>query len=406
MAPQKKKQKLQALPAPDPPEGEIDYGPSKDHFVKVHEALAVIYGHELFKDILNEKPLDLSAGGKEAPLDPTQAVSALKNVGVYKCGANFFHQDFLFLATHKVPINTTQVHQIKDFWFPANDPPSLCPFEITVALEKPGCIGQRPDTGFQRLSPPEPVHALLFAIAEAIEKKAKVGVLRALKNCLLTTTFVFEICALGEDRYWRAQNIREDLVEKGLSVQMTLRQRIFDIAGFYETKKKTESNLGTKKLANLYSQHLKLSSGQEKISESFVDCALTIHRRLLSLPKCHEVLEWCDQNWHNGGAWKSIYALQALCDRAGTPEMIEWSLEGMVDGIRMGFLDAGNFVISKLERLTGQLHRNFEIETQKFEASPGHMVGEAGDRKFLEEKNEELLRFFLKNSKPSFTISR
>ena len=29
--------------------------------------------------------------------------------------------------------------------------------------------------------------------------------------------------------------------------------------------------------------------------------------------------------------------------------MIAWSLEGMVDGVRMSFLDGGHFVISKLK---------------------------------------------------------
>ncbi|CAK9001222.1 Uncharacterized protein SCF082_LOCUS6841 [Durusdinium trenchii] len=287
--PPKKKQKKEhlALPAADDADVDMDPGPSKEHLMKVHDALAVIYSHEMFKDILTAEPLSVKDGGREASLDLPQAASALKNVGVYKCAANFFHQDFLFLATHKVPINSAQVQQIKQHWFPSNEPPSLCPFTVTVALETPACIGKRPDNGFQRLSPPEPVHALLFALAEAIETKAKVGVLRALKNCILTATFVFEICPIGEQRYWRAANIREEMVEKGLSVQMSLR--------------------------------------------------------------CQEVLEWCDQNWLSSNAWKSVYALQALIDRAGTPELIAWSLEGMVDGVRMSFIDAGFFVISKLK---------------------------------------------------------
>ena len=309
--PPRKKQKTAKAPVDQDPvrdDDEPDFGPSKAHWIKVHDALGRIFSHELFKDILTADPLSVKDGGREAALDATQAASALKNAGVYKCAANFFHQDFLFMATHKVPINEAQVQQIKDYWFPKNEPPSLCPFVITVALETPGCIGQRPQNGFQRLSPPEPVHALLFALAEAIESKAKVGVLRAFRNCILTATFVFEICPVDEDRYWRAQNIREEMVEKGLSVQLSLRQRIFDIAGFYETKKKTESSLGAKKLATMYTQHLKLASNQEKISESFVDCALSIHRRLLSIPKCQEVLEWCDQNWLTSSAWKSIYS--------------------------------------------------------------------------------------------------
>ena len=238
--PPKKKQKKEhlALPAADDADVDMDPGPSKEHLMKVHDALAVIYSHDMFKDILTAEPLSVKDGGREASLDLPQAASALKNVGVYKCAANFFHQDFLFLATHKVPINSAQVQQIKQHWFPSNEPPSLCPFTITVALETPACIGKRPDNGFQRLSPPEPVHALLFALAEAIETKAKVGVLRALKNCILTATFVFEICPIGEQRYWRAANIREEMVEKGLSVQMSLRQRIYEIAGFHEQKKK------------------------------------------------------------------------------------------------------------------------------------------------------------------------
>ncbi|CAL1174054.1 unnamed protein product [Cladocopium goreaui] len=288
MPPKKKQKTTKALPAPceDEDQSEPDLGPSKAHWIKVHDALARIFSHELFKDILTADPLSVKDGGREAALDATQAASALKNAGVYKCAANFFHQDFLFMATHKVPMNEAQVQQIKDYWFPKNEPPSLCPFVITVALETPGCIGQRPQNGFQRLSPPEPVHALLFALAEAIESKAKVGVLRAFRSCILTATFVFEICPVGEDRYWRAQNIREEMVEKGLSVQLSL---------------------------------------------------------------CQAVLEWCDQNWLTSSAWKSIYALQALLDRGGTPEMIAWSLEGMVDGVRMSFLDGGHFVISKLK---------------------------------------------------------
>ena len=134
-------------------------------------------------------------------------------------------------------------------------------------------------------------------MAEAIQKKEKEHVLRAFTSCVLTTSFVFELCSVGEARYWRAQNIREEMVEKGLAVQLSLRQRIYDIAGFQDMKSKTEGNMGAKKLSALYATHLKLASNAEKISESFVDSALTIHKRLLSIPACQDVLEWCDQNW-------------------------------------------------------------------------------------------------------------
>lgn len=151
--------------------------------------------------------------------------------------------------------------------------------------------------------------------------------------------------------------------------------------------------MGSKKLAGLYTQHLKLASNQEKISESFIDSALTIHRRLLSLPKCQEVLEWCDQNWLSSNAWKSVYALQALIDRAGTPELIAWSLEGMVDGVRMSFIDAGFFCNQQAERLKAKLHRGPQDEAQDFESLPEPVVEYFGPQQGMERKDPQLLWF-------------
>ena len=83
---EKQKTTTKALPAPieDEDQDEPDLGPSKAHWIKVHDALARIFSHELFKDILTADPLSVKDGGREAALDATQAASALKNAGVYK----------------------------------------------------------------------------------------------------------------------------------------------------------------------------------------------------------------------------------------------------------------------------------------------------------------------------------
>ena len=90
MPPKKKQKTTKALPAPceDEDQSEPDF-PSKAHWIEVHDALARIFSHELFKDILTADPLSVKDGGREAALDATQAASALKNAGVYKCAANF-----------------------------------------------------------------------------------------------------------------------------------------------------------------------------------------------------------------------------------------------------------------------------------------------------------------------------
>ena len=220
----------------------------QEYLVKVHEAISCIQAHDMFSNIAGQPPLSPKEGGREALWDGNMAASALKTAQSYRCAANFFSQDFLWLATHKIPINLGQVKQIQNYWFPKDDePPKLCPFVVTVAVDSHKCSGDPPQSGWPRLSPAEPVHALLFAAAEAIKSKQGANVLQAFKSCFLTCTFVYEVVPVGEARYFRSLNIREEQVEKGLAVQMSLRQRIYDIAGFAEAKKTTDGIVGSKK---------------------------------------------------------------------------------------------------------------------------------------------------------------
>ena len=67
-----------------------------------------------------------------------------------------------------------------------------------------------------------------------------------------------------DERFKRAQNIREDHVQKGLVVQLSLRQGIYDVLGFAEAT--SMSNVA--KVAEAY-QKVKLADSAERISDSF-----------------------------------------------------------------------------------------------------------------------------------------
>lgn len=49
---------------------------------------------------------------------------------------------------------------------------------------------------------------------------------------LLKTSFIFEPVSVGQDRFWRAMNLREEQVEKGIAQARSARQRVYDVAGF------------------------------------------------------------------------------------------------------------------------------------------------------------------------------
>ncbi|CAE7533139.1 unnamed protein product, partial [Symbiodinium pilosum] len=234
-----------------------------DHLCRIHEALKTIRGHSVFDGIDGARPLSISQGGHQTPFDKKDAVSALsKGEGAfYLCGGNFMWADQIWLANHRAPINSGVL------------------FHSHVAVETADEAGSE-TRGFQRLSPPEPAHALLFSVAEAVKKGADAGVLKAWKHLLLTTSFRFEVVPVGEPRYWRAANLREEAVNKGLMVTMTIRQRIYDIAGFKAAKDaQRDSPLTADQVAKMY-EKLKLNAKAEPITKSFVECAVNVHKKL------------------------------------------------------------------------------------------------------------------------------
>ena len=102
-------------------------------------------------------------------------------------------------------------------------------------------------------------------------------------------------------------------------------------------------------MAKLYAQHLKLASNSEPISNSFVEDALAIHKRVLSLDPCQKCLEWADRELLSHNPWKSIYSLKAMLDRASSADNVIWAMQGLLDGFRVGFLDSSTFAVNRIK---------------------------------------------------------
>ena len=173
---------------------------------------------------------------------------------------------------------------------------------------------------------------MLFSIKEAIESKVDDGILKAWRRVVLTASFEVEVVPVGEERYWRASNIRELAAEHGLSVQLSLRQRIYDVAGYKLSKEAGGSAWSAEKVAQAYAEKLKLAQNVEKISESWVDSALTVHGRLLSLKGCAELLDWLDSTYLHNTPFKYINTFQAIVDRGQTADGILLALTGQIAG--------------------------------------------------------------------------
>ena len=114
-------------------------------------------------------------------------------------------------------------------------------------------------------------------------------------------------------------------------------------------EKATGQDFSAEKVAKLYAQHLKLASNSEPISNSFVEDALAIHKRVLSLDPCQKCLEWADRELLTHNPWKSIYSLKAMLDRGSSADNVIWAMQGLLDGFRVGFLDSSTFAVNRIK---------------------------------------------------------
>ena len=84
--------------------------------------------------------------------------------------------------------------------------------------------------------------------------------------------------APGEPRFWRAQNLRQGLIEVGLVAQLSVRQWIYDVVGFKLAKEKElqKGVIPPAQLAKLYNDNIRWAGSSEALSDSFVDQAVTV----------------------------------------------------------------------------------------------------------------------------------
>ena len=300
----------QAVPKP------IMQASQAQHLVNVHKALATMRNCPIFQDVASMPPLPFDDGGSEHPYVHKNCVMVLKGGRAFMSAGNFMWIDHTWLCNHRVPLNRGNIKYLMKTVFKHDDPPKTSPYRAVIGLS----LDQNASHGgLQRLSPEEIDHSILFAIELAIEQNVGDGILRAWLAFIRSYPMQFELIDEGDDRMWRAQNVREELVDIGEVVKRTVIDRVQDVAGLKREKEmETGQSMSSEKMAKLYQTKMKYARSTEKVSEAFVDSAITIDKRVLSCPVNQKLLEWCDETFVGVGKqhpFTSVYALQALCDR-------------------------------------------------------------------------------------------
>ena len=84
---------------------------------------------------------------------------------------------------------------------------------------------------------------------------------------------------------------------------------------------------------------------------SFIDCALTINKRVLTIPACAELLRAMDDVYGTRGPFDSVFNIQMIVNRSKTPLRSPgcwsvWSISSACSSWRWGISARGSLALS------------------------------------------------------------
>ena len=351
----KAKPKAAAVADPVPPTaefsmelrgGETDRS-NTEYLLALEDALSVIDGHPVLKDMVAEAPRGISntatETGFQSVFDQRHYVNAMKS-GTYTAGCNLFWVDMRWSATPGVPLRLTAVQQLAKNLFAE---PTPYPGALHVAMSP----SESPldHTGAWRcVSPEELHHAMIFAIADAVRTEpTNLELLNGWKRCALSTTITFKNLETAEARMWYALQQRENVSAVHLVVHRSCFQRCHELSRLRSRLMETMSaaDVTPQALFNAYNQNLKMTPGAPgTVTLNFVDNASTILNKLIGVPRINAILQEADSldglTAGTNNVFDSHSRLQIILNKSGSNvDHRIWLVEGLFYWMKKGYFD-------------------------------------------------------------------
>ena len=247
----------------------------------------------------------------------------------YECGDNFFKLDMTFSAALGVPMIAKNVDHLLEHYFLQ---PCALPLPCVVRVKTDG-------SGFQRghmacVSPVEIRMAVLRAVAGALDDPEKV---RTWKRHLLSCHFVYVTLDSDEDTWKYARQLREDIAQNYTTLRLSALQALYEFINFKNHRDRVHGHEDAKVLAALYTKGVRMANTTEPVTQSFVESAITIDKRMLSQERIAATLLKAEKDFGGNTPFDAVTKLLAI-SKAGTPERIAWVVESIADAWEHGLL--------------------------------------------------------------------
>ena len=185
-----------------------------------------------------------------------------------------------------------------------------------------------------RVSPEGLTTAFVMAVAMDIKRSEPMETLRQWKRMMLSTPCRFAMLPSSMQRYWYALAMREDITHQYEVCQRSCYQRVHEVVRLTEKMRETipRSQETAAAVEAEYNKNLKSmhEKGSGPVTANFVDVALTVARRMMSVPEIATLMRDADARGPSEfNPWGSHSRLQAMIDKCRTKEAWLWCCEAL-----------------------------------------------------------------------------
>ena len=148
--------------------------------------------------------------------------------------------------------------------------------------------------------------------------------------------------------FWRSTTLRQQFQAENDVVTRTASQLICEINLYREKIEKAGgAKITATGLAHQYNIDASIAESQETISENFCDVAMTLWKRVFTIPEALEIIRSTDNKYGLHGPFDSLAKMQVVLQKSPNNERMVWAFASVADTFENGMLrDTGVRVLA------------------------------------------------------------
>ncbi|CAE6948988.1 unnamed protein product [Symbiodinium sp. CCMP2456] len=294
---------------------------------------------------LEEMPaLSVTEGGSGARFSQEACSQALSMGAMFRFNGSIFLHDIRYRPWPTLPVNRASILEQLETHY-NNGPPEAVPFDITVATEGMDDDLMSLQGKLKRLSPEEPVFALLYAAAMAETEED----IQAYQRLLLNVHYKVVSRAANADLAKESISLREKMTDDVRAIKRTpLSMMLFMV----EKKKEIKGPAGKVTTEKVY-QYFKgchWSKESEAPSLGFLENCFSLWNKIEAAPGILDTIQRAEMEFNQDSPFSSVqqmYHITLACKKV-PPAKLAWVFEGILDGARAQILSKDDITKSRL----------------------------------------------------------